>query len=71
MSKRCFYILSLGLLMGGCTMMPKYDRPPVPVSSAWPIVHAKQCDNALQPRLDWRDFFEDPRCRVDQPGVGE
>src|SRR6266581_906088 len=29
-------VLSLGALLGGCTMMPKYQRPAAPVGGSWP-----------------------------------
>ena len=62
MNKRCFHILSLGLLLGGCTMMPKYHRPPAPVSSSWPNGSTQSnATNTAAAGIDWRDFFEDPR----------
>ena len=62
MNKRCFYLLSLGPLLGGCTMMPKYDRPPAPVSSSWPNGSTQSnATNTAAADIDWRDFFDDPR----------
>ena len=64
MNKHCLYLLSLGTLLGGCTMMPKYDRPPAPVSSSWPGGSTQsKATNAAATDMDWRDFFEDPRLR--------
>jgi len=62
MKKRRFHILSLGLLLGGCTMMPKYDRPTAPVSGSWPNGSTQtKATNTAAADIDWRDFFEDPR----------
>src|SRR5439155_193036 len=62
MNKHCLYILGAGMLSGGCTMMPKYDRPPAPVSSTWPNGPTQsKATNAAAPDIYWRDFFDDPR----------
>src|SRR5438876_615274 len=55
-------ILGLGTLLGGCTMMPKYDRPPAPVGSSWPTGSTQSnATNTAAADIDWRDFFDDPR----------
>src|SRR5437762_7143521 len=62
MNKRCFCLLSLYLLLGGCTMMPKYDRPAAPVSRSWPISATQtNTTNTVVANIDWREFFDDPR----------
>src|SRR5947207_1628631 len=62
MNKRRFYLLSLCVLLSGCAMMPKYDRPAAPVSPSWPI-GATQTNkaNPVAANIDWREFFDDPR----------
>jgi outer membrane protein, multidrug efflux system len=52
----------VGALLSSCTLMPKYERPPAPVSAVWPDgstssgpTHTTAAD------LDWREFFDDPR----------
>src|SRR5437870_1202944 len=62
MNKRRFYLLSLCVLLSGCTMMPKYDRPAAPMSPSWPI-GATQTNkaNPVAANIDWREFFDDPR----------
>ncbi len=58
----------IGLLAGtlaGCTMTPKYQRPPAAVSSSWPKVRGEresQTNAAVVSAADigWRDFFHDP-----------
>lgn len=53
---------SLAFLLAGCTMTPKYERPPAPVSNAWPLVPAGSSTNATAAaEIDWRDFFDDPQ----------
>jgi multidrug efflux system outer membrane protein len=59
-------ILSLGaaVLLGGCTMIPKYTRPPAPVSSTWPGDSSGGAGTInLAADLDWREFFADPRLK--------
>ena len=64
MNKRCLCILGLGTLLGGCTMMPKYDRPPAPVSTSRPDGSTRRhATNSAAADLDWRDFFDDARLR--------
>jgi multidrug efflux system outer membrane protein len=62
MNTRCFSILMLATLFGGCTMMPKYERPSAPVTSAWPTgsTRTNGTDTAAA-AIDWREFFDDPR----------
>ncbi len=61
-------IFSLGLtvlLLGGCTMIPKYNRPEAPVPAALPA--ALPAGSAAAPAaadLDWRQFFTDPGLRA-------
>lgn len=54
--------IALTALLGGCTMIPHYHRPAVPVSTTWPSsgerpTHAKDDTTLMQ---DWRDFYRDP-----------
>src|SRR5690349_18229247 len=59
MNKRHVHIVLLAALLGGCTLMPKYERPPAPVSRSWP--NGSKHTNAAAADIDWRDFFDDPR----------
>jgi multidrug efflux system outer membrane protein len=54
--------------LGGCTMAPRYKRPPAPVTAAWPAGAAYQeistttgAPTALE--LGWREFFSDEKLR--------
>jgi multidrug efflux system outer membrane protein len=62
MNKNCLWILGIGGLLGSCTLMPSYDRPPPPVSNAWPSGSTQDnTSNTSSGDIDWRDFFEDQR----------
>src|ERR1044071_1107341 len=54
-------IPALAVLLGGCTLMPKYDRPAPPVNDSWANNSGRT--NAAQSAadIDWREFFDDPR----------
>ncbi|GLZ89366.1 outer membrane protein OprM [Metapseudomonas resinovorans] len=54
-------------LLGGCSMIPDYQRPEAPVENAWPEGEAYS-DGAAQVNtaaadLDWNAFFQDPALR--------
>ena len=62
MTRALFFILGLGTLWSGCTLMPKYERPPTPVSKSWPNGPAgTNATNAAAADIDWKEFFDDPR----------
>ncbi len=53
-------------VVAGCTMVPKYQQPSVPLSQTWPSVpgYAKTKTaqiNVQVADIGWRDFFLDPR----------
>ena len=63
-------ILIAGLLLvvlNGCTMAPKYQRPPLPVADTFPVFNSRQAEPSEEGRiirkiseLGWRDVFTDP-----------
>lgn len=62
-------ILALGLaaLLGGCTMIPKYDRPAAPVPPAFARAEAAPAAaEAARAAAEtpWREFFTDERLRA-------
>ena len=62
MNKHGVLILALGALLGGCTLMPKYERPPAPIRAAWlPGATNSHATPAAAADVEWRDFFDDPR----------
>jgi multidrug efflux system outer membrane protein len=53
--------LSVGVLAAGCTLMPKYDRPALPVKNSWPNGAGPTNSIKSATEMDWREFFDDPR----------
>jgi len=66
-------LLPAALLLGGCTMIPKYERPAPPVPDAWADGTPPKAEPAAAPApaetpaaaadLRWQDFFTDARLR--------
>ncbi|MFG5863133.1 AdeC/AdeK/OprM family multidrug efflux complex outer membrane factor [Metapseudomonas sp. CR1201] len=54
-------------LLGGCSMIPDYQRPEAPVENAWPEGEAYSQGaaqvNTAAADLDWQAFFQDPALR--------
>jgi multidrug efflux system outer membrane protein len=69
MSKYLSPIIALFVLaLAGCTLAPKYHRPPAAISPAWPPVPEEsesRTNASAVPAADigWREFFRDPRLR--------
>ena len=67
MNKKFSFILCIiVLLLAGCTLAPKFERPAAPVPSQWPTGAAYQETKATAtassaPDLPWREFFTDER----------
>jgi multidrug efflux system outer membrane protein len=53
------------LLLGGCSMAPKYVRPDAPVPASWPAgdAYLAQSEAAL-PAVAWREVFRDARLQA-------
>ncbi|MFW6112771.1 MAG: efflux transporter outer membrane subunit [Thermodesulfobacteriota bacterium] len=70
MRNKGFAILALAaVLLGSCTMIPKYDRPAAPVPGDWPQGPAYKGALAGQPvspdmDLPWRQFFSEARLQA-------
>jgi multidrug efflux system outer membrane protein len=54
-------VLALAVLLGGCSMIPTYERPAAPVAPAYPSAGAAGGTAAAD--LPWQDFFSDARLR--------
>lgn len=54
--------LSVLLALGGCSLIPDYQRPDAPVAAAWPSegVYAGAADRTQGELPEWRGFFRDP-----------
>jgi multidrug efflux system outer membrane protein len=62
MSRKSLAFLGVAALLGGCTMMPKYERPAAPIADSWAHPAAQtNVSNVAAENLDWREFFDDPR----------
>ncbi len=61
MSKFFFFIF-LCVTLSGCTFIPTYFRPSLPVPSQFPYTTPQaQSDSASAYEIGWHDFFKDPR----------
>jgi multidrug efflux system outer membrane protein len=52
------------LLVAGCSLAPRYERPPAPVDAAWPAVPSGDPAGAAAADLGWRDVFADERLQA-------
>lgn len=55
--------------LSGCTLIPDYKRPALPVAASWPKGEAYHAGSTGQigtaaSDLGWRDFFVDPRLQA-------
>ncbi|MDH0143126.1 AdeC/AdeK/OprM family multidrug efflux complex outer membrane factor [Aquipseudomonas alcaligenes] len=48
------------ILLGGCSLIPDYQRPASPVESLWPSEAGGAQTATAAADLDWRVFFKDP-----------
>jgi len=60
--------LALAAALGGCSLIPDYQRPDTPAAASWPEGEAYAQDGASQGQgqvqdLDWQRFFRDPQLR--------
>ena len=53
--------LCAALIASGCTMIPKYDRPPAPVAAQYPGV--SQTNETDVADIAWQTFFADERLK--------
>lgn len=56
-------LIVLVTVLGGCSLMPTYERPKPPVPSTWPdSVKLKPTTGIAQ--ADWQHYFSDPRLQA-------
>lgn len=60
--KKSILTLSILLGLGGCSLIPDYQRPEAPVAAAWPQgpAYAADTSEAGAAVPGWRSFFRDP-----------
>ncbi len=61
-------VLCAALLLGGCSMMPKYERPAAPVADGWPVTGAAASSAATAAvaaaaDIEWQSFFTDAKLK--------
>ena len=54
----------LAVFAAGCTLAPKYERPALPVPSAWDAPGSEETAGTAAFDLPWRDYFTDTRLRA-------
>lgn len=59
-AKPLLVALAAATALGGCALSPRYERPALPVSPAWPVASGTtSADTGAD--LAWREVFQDPR----------
>ena len=64
-------VLCVALLVGGCSMIPPYERPIAPVAADWPMLNGatvlktSTSTSTSTPAADieWQTFFSDPKLK--------
>ena len=54
-------LLALAVAATGCSLMPEYLRPNLPVKAQWPVETTVADGQRKATTTDWRAFFPDPR----------
>jgi multidrug efflux system outer membrane protein len=66
MRRKLQSLVAAALVLNGCTMIPKYTRPALPVPLSWPDTAAVSTDAPARPAvadIRWQEFFADQRLR--------
>ncbi len=56
--------LAVSLILTGCTLAPRYERPAAPVADSWPTgaaYHPAQASEQTAADLPWREFIRDDK----------
>ena len=62
LNKLCLSLLCLCLVISGCTFIPAYHRPSLPVPTQFSYANSKiKVGSPLAYDIGWQDFFKDPR----------
>jgi len=56
-------LIVLAAVLGGCSMMPAYQRPGAPIPNAWPDSVKLKVTSGLA-LTDWQHYFPDPRLQA-------
>jgi multidrug efflux system outer membrane protein len=63
MNKPLLTAAAAALLLAGCSMAPRYERPEPPIASAYPADASGRIAREASD-LQWREFFTDPRLQA-------
>lgn len=64
MSLRRASLLAAAALLGGCTLIPRYQRPALPVAATYPNAVPVATTTPPADAIGWRTFFTDPRLQA-------
>jgi outer membrane protein, multidrug efflux system len=67
MSKLISFLASAAVFFAGCTLIPEYTRPELPIQAQWPTgtAYEKAYTASRAPAdLPWRSYFTDPRMQA-------
>jgi multidrug efflux system outer membrane protein len=56
-------LIILAAVLGGCSLMPNYERPSAPIPVAWPDSVKLKATTGLT-LADWQHYFPDPRLQA-------
>src|SRR5665647_3278269 len=56
-------LIILAAVLGGCSMMPAYQRPGAPIPQVWPDSVKLKATGGLA-LTDWQHYFTDPRLQA-------
>jgi len=65
MSKRLVTsFAAVGLLLGGCSLAPRYERPASPVADSYTTSASTSATDKAVADISWEEFFSDPRLQT-------
>ncbi|HEY4366190.1 MAG TPA: efflux transporter outer membrane subunit [Steroidobacteraceae bacterium] len=65
MSARLYLLAPVGVLLLGCQLAPRHERPALPTAEQYPVAYADDAaPGKTAPTIGWRDFFPDPRLKA-------
>lgn len=56
-------VLLAGLILSACSLAPTYERPALPVATAYPAAAASDTNISAAHDIRWQDFFQDEKLK--------